>query len=388
MTVFTNNGTAVNPAITNTNDADTGIFYPAADTIAISEGGIEALRITNTANIGIGTTTPSSKLHIVGSMPLEISSSINNNADKSGRLVTTHYSISEEPVGLIGGESAATFNTVRIGGGYTSVNAATDITFYTASNNTTPIGSIAMKIDSQKRVMVGDELAYSTSPLNLTGSDLSGSVYISLFGFSDPYGIIGLNHSSGSPVIGYGARPHPVAGYGDGLWKSTVSGNSFQRAVLDVGKLGTIRFFTSGTQNIPEGGDITIPERMRIDSSGRVGIGTSSPSCALDVSGQISGLFTNVGTNIAAQNLSTNRVSQVTISASTTLTTTVPPSGSTATVIIVTSGTTTRTVTFGTGFASSGTLATGVVSGVRYTVSFVSDGTRLIETSRTGPITV
>ncbi len=387
MAIQASDGSALNPSITNIGDTNTGIFFPAEDSVAISEGGTEILRVSNNGNTGIGTTTPSSKLHIVGSMPLEISNTINNNEDKSGRLVTTHYSISEEPVGLIGGSSTGTFNTVRIGGGYSSVNAATDIFFYTASNNTTPIGSIAMKIDSQKRVMVGDELAYSTSPLNLT-TDINGSVYISLFGFSNPYGIIGLNHSSGSPVIGYGARPHPATGYGDGLWKSTVSGNNFPRAVLDVGKFGTIRFFTSGNQNIPEGGDITIPERMIITSSGRVGIGTSSPSCALDVSGQISGLFTNVGTNIAAQNLSTNKVSQVTISASTTLTTTIPPNGSTAIVIIVTSGTTSRTVTFGTGFASSGTLATGVVSGVRYTVSFVSDGTRLIETSRTGPITV
>jgi hypothetical protein len=129
-------------------------------------------------------------------------------------------------------------------------------------------------------------------------------------------------------------------------------------------------------------------EVMRITSAGNVGIGKTSPGSTLDVNGQISGKFTNVGTNTAAQDLATNHVSQVTISADTTLTTTVPPAGTMATVIIVTSGATSRTVTFGTGFASTGTLATGTTASRRFVVSFVSDGTRLLETGRTTAITV
>lgn len=127
-------------------------------------------------------------------------------------------------------------------------------------------------------------------------------------------------------------------------------------------------------------------ERIRVNSTG-LGIG-KTPSSVLDVNGQITRLFANVGTNIAAQALATNHVSQVTISANITLTTTVPPAGTTARVIIVTSGTTSRTVTFGTGFKATTTLATGTVSGRRFVVTFVSDGTRLLETSRTLAITV
>ena len=53
-------GTASLPALTTTGDVNTGIFFPAADTIAFAEGGAEAMRIDSDGNVGIGTTSPSS----------------------------------------------------------------------------------------------------------------------------------------------------------------------------------------------------------------------------------------------------------------------------------------------------------------------------------------
>ena len=50
-------GTAALPAITTTGDLNTGIFFPAADTIAFSEGGAEAMRIDSSGNLLVGTTT-------------------------------------------------------------------------------------------------------------------------------------------------------------------------------------------------------------------------------------------------------------------------------------------------------------------------------------------
>jgi len=47
-------GSAAAPAITTTGDTNTGIFFPAADTIAFSEGGVEAMRIDASGNVGIG----------------------------------------------------------------------------------------------------------------------------------------------------------------------------------------------------------------------------------------------------------------------------------------------------------------------------------------------
>jgi hypothetical protein len=61
-------GTAATPAIRGT-DANTGIFFPAADTIAFSEGGAEAMRIDSSGNVGIGTSSPTAKLDVYSASP-------------------------------------------------------------------------------------------------------------------------------------------------------------------------------------------------------------------------------------------------------------------------------------------------------------------------------
>jgi hypothetical protein len=47
-------GTVADPAITTTGDTNTGIFFPAADTIAFTEGGVEAMRIDSSGVITSG----------------------------------------------------------------------------------------------------------------------------------------------------------------------------------------------------------------------------------------------------------------------------------------------------------------------------------------------
>jgi hypothetical protein len=49
-------GTVSAPAYSVTSDTNTGIFFPAADTIAFAEGGAESMRIDSSGNLGLGTT--------------------------------------------------------------------------------------------------------------------------------------------------------------------------------------------------------------------------------------------------------------------------------------------------------------------------------------------
>jgi hypothetical protein len=59
-------GTAAAPAIRGT-DTNTGIFFPAADTIAFAEGGTEVMRINSSGNVGIGTSSPAARFNTSGS---------------------------------------------------------------------------------------------------------------------------------------------------------------------------------------------------------------------------------------------------------------------------------------------------------------------------------
>jgi hypothetical protein len=49
-------GAVGTPAITTSGDLNTGIFFPAADTIAFAEGGTESMRLDSSGNLGLGVT--------------------------------------------------------------------------------------------------------------------------------------------------------------------------------------------------------------------------------------------------------------------------------------------------------------------------------------------
>jgi hypothetical protein len=69
-------------------DTNTGIFFPAADTIAFGEGGAEAMRIDSDGDVGIGTTSPTTKLEVNGNV-LKIYDQSTANANLVIRNTTT-----------------------------------------------------------------------------------------------------------------------------------------------------------------------------------------------------------------------------------------------------------------------------------------------------------
>lgn len=116
-------------------------------------------------------------------------------------------------------------------------------------------------------------------------------------------------------------------------------------------------------------------------------VGASNPSTGafttVTASGTITDGFVTRTAGTLALAFGTNGTVQVTPNATGTFTSTVPPAGTRTTLIVLTSGVTSYTMTFGTGFKTTGTLLTGTVSARYFIFQFISDGTSLIEASRT-----
>jgi hypothetical protein len=223
-------GSAAAPAITTTGDTNTGIFFPAADTIAFAEGGAEAMRIDASGNLGLGV-TPSAWASGNFAIQLGGTGSVARFAG-SGTAAGFSNNFYVDSVGTaryISSSNAHNYiQSASIGHGWftaPSGTAGNAITF-----------TQAMTLDASGRLGIGT----SSPGQKLTvGVSADGSNYLQV---------------NASSTIGYfGVDSNGVYVGSDTAAKS-------------------VNFYTAGT------------ERMRIDSSGNLGIGTTSPSQRLEIS--------------------------------------------------------------------------------------------------------
>jgi hypothetical protein len=87
-------GAVGTPAITTAGDTNTGIFFPAADTIAFAEGGAEAMRLDSSGNMGIGTSSPVSRLDVAGASGVAVNVANTSDSNRGGKLVVAGSSAS------------------------------------------------------------------------------------------------------------------------------------------------------------------------------------------------------------------------------------------------------------------------------------------------------
>jgi len=175
-------GTAALPAITTTGDTNTGIFFPAADTIAFSEGGAEAMRIDSSGNMGIGTNAPATKIEIKGS---GVSFTVNNTdtaAYATSKILFNNTSVGSSIATIIAQRSIST------SGGFLIFNTNTDA----------GVDTERVRIDSSGNLMVGTPNASGKSRVVQTANDIAFRVDMTNTGMTNQIIYVTCNTAEGA----------------------------------------------------------------------------------------------------------------------------------------------------------------------------------------------
>jgi hypothetical protein len=227
-------GSAAAPALFPTGDTNTGIFFPAADTIAFTEGGVEAMRLDASGNLGIGVAPGGVRVNV----------SVNSTSD-AVRITQT-----------------GTGNALVVED--------------SASPDSTPF-----VIDNAGRLNVGSQNWYSvgtvTPSQQFSGTGQGASLALNAWqAGTNVQSRIYFNRAD-SNVVGDFSDP---VDNGDNLGSIHWTGSD-GTAFIEAAQINAAVDGTPGTNDMPgrlvfsttPAGAASPTERMRIDNQGRVGIG-------------------------------------------------------------------------------------------------------------------
>ena len=318
-------GTAAAPSLIPTGDPNTGVWFPAADTVAVSTGGTERLRVNSSGDIGVGTSSPASGYRMdiqASSGRMRLTSTTGTNTTDFQFINTggTLYSGIDSSAGGISGAAYAglmwhsgayplvfgTNNVARMridSSGRVGINTTTLTGKFTLAlgNNETPTDAIYSQVTNP---------VYPGSS-NTTAGKFVNNAYGTVYGIwaettQSGYGVTyagyfknaGYIYGSAYGVFGECAQPDTNAGgvaYG-GYFKTTSSGLNGTGSTVGVrientGATGATAYGL--VVSTVAGANSVIPlqalhagsEIMRLTSTGRLGIGTTSPNSLLEVRG-------------------------------------------------------------------------------------------------------
>lgn len=293
--IATSLGSAAAPSYTFIGDTNTGIFSPGADTIAFSEGGTEVVRINSAGNLLVGATSGGQRLVLKG-------------GDTDTAMYLENGATSVGYFGAAKGYNAAYSGTDVLVGGYTNnvIFANNSVERMRVANG----GNVGIGTTSPgARLVVSDA---GTGFVSFAPANASTSLVMRL-GYNTDYSQITADSFGGNLLIGAdesntkansfialrtdATERMRIASNGDvSIGTSSALGgklNVFGGYILVQNNAGTAQGVfgsTSNTVDLEAVGANAVrintngAERMRIDASGNVGIGTSSAATKLDVS--------------------------------------------------------------------------------------------------------
>ena len=160
-------GTVSLPAITTTGDTNTGIFFPAADTIAFTEGGAEAMRIDSSGRVGIGTSSPTAKVQITRT-------ALTGFLSRTSATLTLEDTAGTE---LYFASNTTGYGQLRFGDTDSNFRGAVTYDHSVDSMYFVTAGSERMRIDSSGNLLVGTTSRLQTEKLTVLGAEANQMVY-------------------------------------------------------------------------------------------------------------------------------------------------------------------------------------------------------------------
>ena len=271
-------GTLAAPSISFVGDANTGAYSPGADTLAFVTAGSNRVHITSGGLVGIGVSDPIEKL-VVGGATANIG--IYNST--IGSTASPSYS----KLNFYGYLQTALFNVASISAGNSASNTYAGILQF-ATNTVGGTHTTALTIDDQQRVGIGTnspltklEVRSGVITAGSVDSPSGAEILRGYYGSSGALVVIGSEYSSGGTVIGYAVKPSTSV---DSAFLSSASGALPRGAYTIAGNIH--KWYIGATQTVAENSSVSTSEVMRIDSSGRILVGTSSAASVGGVGAQ------------------------------------------------------------------------------------------------------